>query len=29
MTAAVRVEKQQYSWSRLAAEIYKLAESIP
>ncbi|HEU4551469.1 MAG TPA: glycosyltransferase [Chitinophaga sp.] len=28
MTAAVRVEKQQYSWSRLAAEIYKLAESV-
>jgi len=26
MTAAVRVEKQKYSWDRLAAEIYKLAD---
>lgn len=26
MTAALRLEKQQYSWQRLAAEIHKLAE---
>jgi glycosyltransferase involved in cell wall biosynthesis len=26
MTAAIRIEKQQYSWERLAAEIHKLAD---
>lgn len=27
MTAALRIEKQQYSWQRLAAELHRLADS--